>query len=1411
MSNVRPPSLPPLKKNIAPRIKKPSDRYLINVDDYQIINKMNQGGFGIIYLVRNIKTKEEFVAKINKNQTDLKNEILISRELRILIQIQHPTIIQFRGFSYTDFENQKNITIFMDYMKNGSLADLIANEANGLCKSDYDNTKRQIILIGIARGMMILHSRHVIHRDLKPENVLIGIDYHPRITDFGLSKFYDPHNSMSQSMSDSGTAQYMAPEVILSNHFNTKADVYAFGILMYELVTSERAYSDLLKGRNKITAFNLKTKVCEGLRPTIKERSMKKGQKLMIEKCWSKDPKERPTFKEIYKLLSMSTVDYITEFEDSNEPKIIPFIDDDDDEDEYCEFIGTRKFCFDDVDIEEILEYIDSINGEPRSLDKSNEQGLPSLDMKKIEAKMSQMESELAASKSEASRLREEADKMKSQMMQMSKKINDQSALINSLETKLSENKGAVNSSLYISAEMNLSSPGILEQLKMKEKTSFDRLFVASQSSRDIYNLIDPNTKDCFCTNNCGDFFIEFELEETIPINGIQIFSGWEAFPKSFDIIIEGRTVKSIKEAIDLNGKCKDMTIEFESNRCRRIRFQQTGPNWDKNNNFLFIKRIELLSPETKYSGGVFKTLFYKNENKDPHKIGVHITSTAFDFNNFYSIKSTKNICTANKENQWFQIELTRSVAILNGFRLKKSVPERLKSYKIICTDDASKPTSSWTTLTVINEKTKGDHQDLDIYEFDHPSPPVRFIRLIQTDKNWNDNLFLKFIHFDLFGRLSLDDTINENIKNISDLKSKIGRFFSVDTNIDTPGILEQLKMKEKTPFDRLFIVSQSSRDIYNLIDPNTKDYFYTNNCGDFFIEFELEETIPINGIQIFSGWEDFPKSFDIIIEGRTVKSIKEAIDLNGKYKDMTIKFESNRCRRIRFQQTGPNWDENNNFLLIERIELLSPETKYSGGVFKTLFYKNENKDPHKIGVHITSTTFDFNNFYSIKSTKNICTANKENQWFQIELTRSVAILNGFRLKKSVPERLKSYKIICTDDASKPTSSWTTLTVINEKTKGDHQDLDIYEFDHPSPPVRFIRLIQTDKNWNDNLFLKFIHFDLFGRLSLDDTINENIKNISDLKSKIGRFFSVDTNIDTPGIIEQLKMKEKTPFDRLFIVSQSSRDIYNLIDPNTKDYFYTNNCGDFFIEFELEETIPINGIQIFSGLEDFPKSFDIIIEGRTVKSIKEAIDLNGKYKDMTIKFESNRCRRIRFQQTGPNWDENNNFLLIERIELLSPETKYSGGVFKTLFYKNENKDPHKIGVHITSTAFDFNNFYSIKSTKSICTANKENQWFQIELTRSVAILNGFRLKKSVPERLKSYKIICTDDASKPTSSWTTLTVINEKTKGDHQDLDIYEFDHPSPPVRFIRLIQTGKNWNDNLFLIFYHFDLFGSCF
>ena len=94
--------------------------------------------------------------------------------------------------------------------------------------------------------------------------------------------------------------------------------------------------------------------------------------------------------------------------------------------------------------------------------------------------------------------------------------------------------------------------------------------------------------------------------------------------------------------------------------------------------------------------------------------------------------------------------------------------------------------------------------------------------------------------------------------------------------------------------------------------------------------------------------------------------------------------------------------------------------------------------------------------------------------------------------------------------------------------------------------------------------------------------------------------------------------QKNPFDRLFVASQSSTDIYSLLVP-TCDNISTTYDG-FFVEFELETTVIINSIQIFSLNGCYPRSFDIAFDGETVKSVKDAEELNGPYKDMIVNFD-----------------------------------------------------------------------------------------------------------------------------------------------------------------------------------------------
>lgn len=157
-------------------------------------------------------------------------------------------------------------------------------------------------------------------------------------------------------------------------------------------------------------------------------------------------------------------------------------------------------------------------------------------------------------------------------------------------------------------------------------------------------------------------------------------------------------------------------------------------------------------------------------------------------------------------------------------------------------------------------------------------------------------------------------------------------------------------------------------------------------------------------------------------------------------------------------------------------------------------------------------------------------------------------------------------------------------------------------------------------------------------------------------------------------------------------------------------------------------------------------------------------------------------------------------------------KYSEGVFSTFIIKSENHDPHKCPVIITSSYFDLNKYFLLETDRNICTYDKENSWFQIELTKGMVIIEGFRLGRCQHDiKMKKYTIKCTDDISKPYESWIELIQIDEKEENEHKITDIYELNHPSPPSKFIRIQQTGKNWGDDYYLAFCILNIYSPSF
>ena len=264
------------------------------------IQLIKQGRCGCIYKVREKRTNKYFVAKTLEfaGCDDGTKEKNINHEIEILMSVNNPTLIKIYGFSRFSFQNSPNITLIMDRYEKGSLHDVLDLLHKSLLDINYTETTRQKLLIGISWGMKYLHDRGIIHRDLSTNNILIDDNYQPVITDFGLSKFSNPKDPFNQSFYG-GTIQYTAPEVLQFKPYDSKADVYSFGIIMHEIVIDLEAYPDLHENPKE---FNEKV-VKENYRPQF-TLPIKKSLKNIITQCWSPDPAKRPTFNEIFEKVS---------------------------------------------------------------------------------------------------------------------------------------------------------------------------------------------------------------------------------------------------------------------------------------------------------------------------------------------------------------------------------------------------------------------------------------------------------------------------------------------------------------------------------------------------------------------------------------------------------------------------------------------------------------------------------------------------------------------------------------------------------------------------------------------------------------------------------------------------------------------------------------------------------------------------------------------------------------------------------------------------------------------------------------------------------------------------------------------------------------------------------------------------
>ena len=201
---------------------------------YQILEPIGSGGMAQIYRAFQPSVKREVVVKVLSpalRDTDLFAEQFM-QEADVIAHLQHPHIIPVYDFG----KHEDDLYIVMAYMRGGTLASRI-----GLSDSGLPDKETIRLFDMIAEGLDYAHSKEIVHRDLKPNNILMDEGDNPYLADFGLAKFTEGKIELTNTMM-TGTAAYMAPEIAQSGKSNKRSDIYALGIILFEMLTGKLPY-----------------------------------------------------------------------------------------------------------------------------------------------------------------------------------------------------------------------------------------------------------------------------------------------------------------------------------------------------------------------------------------------------------------------------------------------------------------------------------------------------------------------------------------------------------------------------------------------------------------------------------------------------------------------------------------------------------------------------------------------------------------------------------------------------------------------------------------------------------------------------------------------------------------------------------------------------------------------------------------------------------------------------------------------------------------------------------------------------------------------------------------------------------------------------------------------------------------
>ncbi|AVK76566.1 serine-threonine kinase [Pandoravirus neocaledonia] len=277
------------------RRKRGREDWEIDSDDIDLTEAtvLGAGGYGVVYRTawRGTDVAVKIMSSDANGATSSEARRAFADEVRVMCALRHPNVVLFMAAC----TRPPKMCIVMEYMALGSLYDLLHNEL----VPEVPHALVVKMAYQAAKGMHFLHSSGVVHRDLKSLNLLLDAKWNVKVSDFGLTRFKSDLARAAGGDAAQGTVQWLAPEVLedTADVDYMQADVYAFGIVLWEMATRSEPYAGMSPASIAVSVIR------DDVRPPLPTLAPA-DYVALVQECWHRDPVMRPAFVDIQRRLT---------------------------------------------------------------------------------------------------------------------------------------------------------------------------------------------------------------------------------------------------------------------------------------------------------------------------------------------------------------------------------------------------------------------------------------------------------------------------------------------------------------------------------------------------------------------------------------------------------------------------------------------------------------------------------------------------------------------------------------------------------------------------------------------------------------------------------------------------------------------------------------------------------------------------------------------------------------------------------------------------------------------------------------------------------------------------------------------------------------------------------------------------